>query len=121
MKANFLVSCAVAAILSGSAVAANAAETVQTAAADQPNVGDIIVTAQRRDESIQKVPLTIQAFSGDTLSKLNVVTFNDLLKYTPNVTYSNNGPGQGAIFMRGLSSGFASATLNGIMNSNCRQ
>src|SRR5882757_809828 len=66
MKANFLVSCAVAAILSGSAVAANAAETVQTAAADQPNVGDIIVTAQRRDESIQKVPLTIQAFSGDT-------------------------------------------------------
>ena len=31
--------------------------------------------------------------------------FDDLLKYTPNVTFSGNGPGQGNIFMRGLSSG----------------
>ena len=31
-----------------------------------------------------------------------MTTFNDLLKYTPNVTYSGNGPGTGNIFMRGL-------------------
>jgi iron complex outermembrane recepter protein len=66
---------------------------------------DIIVTANRRDQSLQDVPVTLQAFSTDTLSKLNVTTINDLLKYTPNVTFSNNGPGQGAIFMRGLSAG----------------
>ena len=34
------------------------------------------------------------------------MTFDDLLKYTPNVTYGNNGPGQGEIIMRGLSNGF---------------
>ncbi|EGD58640.1 TonB-dependent receptor [Novosphingobium nitrogenifigens DSM 19370] len=68
---------------------------------------EIIVTAQRRNESLQSVPMTLQALSGDTLSKLNVTTFNDLLKYTPNVTFGSNGPGQGAIFMRGLSTGFA--------------
>ena len=81
---------------------------------------DIIVTAQRRNESIQKVSLTIQAFSTDTLSKLNITSIEGLLKYTPNVTFSNNGPGQGAIFLRGLSAGFAgqqsSATIGGFPN-----
>lgn len=81
---------------------------------------DIVVTANRRDQSQQDVPMTLQAFSTDTLSKLNVTTFDDLIKYTPNVTFSNNGPGSGAIFMRGLSAGFAgaqsSATIGGFPN-----
>ena len=127
MKTRFLTSCAVAALFGSAAHAApetpavTAAATapkpaagVTTTAADPdpqpdpgaPVAGDIIVTAQRRNESLQKVPLTIQAFTGETLSQLNVTTFNDLLKYTPNVTYGNNGPGQGAIFLRGLSAGF---------------
>jgi iron complex outermembrane recepter protein len=92
---------------------------VPAAEADRAST-DIIVTATRRDQSQQDVPMTLQAFNTDTLSKLNVTTFNDLLKYTPNVTFSNNGPGQGAIFMRGLSAGFAgqqsSATIGGFPN-----
>lgn len=123
MKTRYLLSCAVAAMLGGATQAATAAPLIAPTATpvaadptapDAPAVaapdqagGDIIVTAQRRAQSIQDVPLTIQAFSGDTLGKLNVTTFNDLLKYTPNVTFSSNGPGSGAIFMRGLSSGFA--------------
>ena len=89
-------------------------------ASSDTSLSDIVVTANRRDESIQDVALTIQAFGTETLSKLNVSTINDLLKYTPNVTFSNNGPGQGAIFMRGLSAGFAgqqsSATVGGFPN-----
>ena len=72
-----------------------------------PGVAEIVVTAQRRNESLEKVPLTIQAFTGQTLQQLQVTTLDDLLKYTPNVTYGNNGPGQGNIFIRGLSAGFA--------------
>lgn len=87
---------------------------------DDGSVAQIVVTATRRDQSIQDVPMTLQAFSTDTLSKLNVTTIDNLLKYTPNVTFSNNGPGQGAIFMRGLSAGFAggqsSATIGGFPN-----
>ena len=41
------------------------------------------------------MPLTIQAFTGDTLSKLNITTFNDLLQFTPNVTFGSNGPRSG--------------------------
>ena len=51
--------------------------------------------------------MTVQAFTGQArCSKQNITTLNDLLKYTPNVTLGTNGPGQGDIFMRGLSAGF---------------
>src|SRR6202000_3364199 len=63
---------------------------------------------------------TIQAFTGDTLADLNVNTIDDILKYTPNVTYGTNGPGQGEITMRGLSNGFrgsqSSATIGNFPN-----
>ena len=116
MKANYLVSCAAAALLSASASAAFADTAAPaTAASAATGVEEVIVTAQRRTESIQKVPMTIQALTGDTLSKLNVYNLDDLIKYTPNVSYASNGPGQGNIFMRGLSAGFvgnqSSATI----------
>ncbi len=49
-----------------------------------------------------------------------MTTFDDVLKYLPNVTFSSNGPGQGNIYMRGLSAGFAgnqsSAAINPFPN-----
>ncbi|MBU6269565.1 MAG: TonB-dependent receptor [Sphingomonadales bacterium] len=117
LKTSFLFSCAAVALL-GCAGTAHADTTHADMApvADAPAAsGDIIVTAQRRDESIQDVPMTLQALSGESLSQFNIVTFDDLLKFTPNVTYGSNGPGAGAIFMRGLSAGFvgnqSSATI----------
>ena len=77
------------------------------AAASTGGLEEIVVTAQRRSENIQDVPITIQAMTGEQLSQLNVSSFNELLKYTPNVTYSGNGPGAGNIFLRGLSAGGA--------------
>jgi iron complex outermembrane receptor protein len=123
MKSRFLVSCAAVAILSGSAGAAFAADADATAAA-QPDAGtgvqEVVVTAQRRTESVQKVPMTVQAFSTNTIAQLNLSTLQDLLKYTPNVTYGSNGPGQGSVFMRGLSAGQAgnqsSATVGNFPN-----
>jgi len=65
---------------------------------------DVIITANRREETLEDVPITVQAITGDQLKELNVATTYDLLKYTPNVTYSGNGPGTGNIFIRGLGS-----------------
>lgn len=135
MKSRYLGSCAAAALFAGAVHAQTApapapapalatapvpagAAAEQGAVATTPPAGaapppadattsDIIVTATRRDESIQKVPLTIQAFTGATLSQLNVSNFNDLIKFTPNVTFGDNGPGAGSIFLRGLSTGFS--------------
>ena len=100
MKGRYKISCAVLALLSASTVAAVAQE------ASSGGIEEITVSAERRDMSVQKVPSTIQAFSGQELEDLNVTTFDDLLKLTPNVTFGNNGPGQGEITMRGLSNGF---------------
>jgi outer membrane receptor protein involved in Fe transport len=68
-------------------------------------IQEITVTATRRTENMQNVPIQIQALTGETLTQLNVTTFDDYIKYLPNVTTANNGPGQNEIFMRGLSAG----------------
>jgi outer membrane receptor protein involved in Fe transport len=104
MKPNPKISAAVAAILGASSttvVFAAAADT-STGTAASAELQEVVVTAERRAENIQDVPITVQAITGEQLTKLNVTNFNDLLKYTPNVTYSGNGPGTGNIFMRGL-------------------
>jgi len=105
LKCVLFAGCALVA-LSGTA-RAQTAPAAPAASDAVPASGEIVVTATRRNESIQNVPMTLQALSGDALGKLNVTNFNDLLKYTPNVTFASNGPGQGAIFMRGLATGFA--------------
>jgi len=104
VKAKYMISCACVAILSGSAGAAMAASE---APAGATGVEEVVVTAQRRNETIEKVPMTIQALTGQSLTRLNITTLEDVLKLLPNVTFNNNGPGQGNLFMRGLSAGSA--------------
>jgi iron complex outermembrane receptor protein len=106
MNSNSKLSYAIAAILSGSGMGVGIVHaTPATEATESEGIQEIVVTAQRRTESIENVPITIQAFTGDSLKQLNVTSFEDLLRYTPNVTFSGNGPGTGNIFIRGLSSG----------------
>jgi iron complex outermembrane recepter protein len=104
MKPNPKITAAVAAILSAPTAAIVFAAPADTtnATATGAELQEVIVTAERRTENLQDVPITIQAITGDQLAKLNVTNFNDLLKYTPNVTFSGNGPGTGNIFIRGL-------------------
>ena len=118
MKARYMVSCAAIALFgAGAGMAAadenapaqGAAAPTQVAEAppDSTAIQEVVVTAQRRTQTSESVPMTLQVLTGAALEQQNISTFDDLLKYTPNVTYGNNGPGQGAIFMRGLSAGFA--------------
>jgi iron complex outermembrane recepter protein len=81
----------------------------QSQSAETPGdgLGEIIVTALRRSESIQDVPISMQALTSKSLSELNIATFNDYVKFLPNVTTADSGPGQSEIFMRGLSVGSA--------------
>jgi iron complex outermembrane recepter protein len=106
LKANHKIACAVATIL-GTHVGA-AAHAADAADADESTgIAEVTVTAQRREESIQNVPITIQAITGAQLSQLSISTFDDVIKFLPNVTFGSTGPGQGEIFMRGLSAGVA--------------
>ncbi len=98
-KLAYAVSVALASAAAQAAFAADAPADEEQASA---GITEVVVTAQRRSESIQDVPITVQAVTGEQLKALGVQSFNDLMKYTPNVTFSGNGPGTGNIFLRGL-------------------
>ena len=49
-------------------------------------VEEIIVTATKRAESIQDVPISISAYSGDFLENSDIRTLQDLSLYAPNFT-----------------------------------
>jgi iron complex outermembrane recepter protein len=103
---NSKISLAIAAILGTTSLGSQAAEQLSNAApAGTDSLEEIVVTAQRRTESMQDVPIAMQAFTAETLTQLNVTTFDDYLKFLPNLTTANNGPGQNEVFMRGLSAG----------------
>ncbi|MGA8707031.1 MAG: TonB-dependent receptor [Steroidobacteraceae bacterium] len=114
MNSNFKLRHAIATILSGSALGTLSVGAIGVAhaaadsdATDSGAIPEIVVTAERRSESLENVPITVQAITGTQLQDLNLQTTEDILRYTPNVTFASNGPGQGNIFMRGLSAGGA--------------
>jgi outer membrane receptor protein involved in Fe transport len=105
---NSRVASAIATVLAASSSQSGWAQETETVGLEE-----IVVTAQRRTESLQDVPIAIQALTADTLSELSVTTFDDFVRYLPSVTAPSNGPGQGNIFMRGLSVGQAGSQSSG--------
>lgn len=65
----------------------------------------VTVTAQKRTENLQKVPISIQVLGNEKLEQLNVGSFDDYVKYLPSVSYQTFGPGFAQIAMRGVSNG----------------
>lgn len=84
----------------GASPSANAAP-----AAGDAQPGDIVVTAQKRSESIQKVPISLQALGTATLEQHQVQSFDDYAKLLPSVSFQSFGPGQSQLFFRGIASG----------------
>jgi outer membrane receptor protein involved in Fe transport len=80
------------------------AASPERSSAEEGELFEVLVTASRREENLQNVPITIQAITGEHLNELSLRTFNDLQKYTTNITNSGNGPGTANIFIRGLGS-----------------
>jgi outer membrane receptor protein involved in Fe transport len=79
----------------GLAVAAEPAETGQ--------LEEVVVTAQKRVEDAQKVPISIQVLNSEALENLHVTDFSSFAQYIPSLSYRSWGPGQTAFFFRGIS------------------
>ena len=71
-----------AAIAVCGAAAAGAQTATSNTAANDTELETIVVTAQKRSEDIQKVPLSIQALSTEKLEQLHIANFNDYVKYS---------------------------------------
>ncbi|MFZ4688534.1 MAG: TonB-dependent receptor [Polymorphobacter sp.] len=95
--------------------AAFAQAPAATAAVENPDaLEDIVVTAQRRSESAQSVPIAVSAFSADLLSQRGIATPLQLIQYVPNLFGSNNtGLGSAnAYYIRGLGNTETIATFD---------
>ena len=76
---------------------------VRTAAVQDD--ADIVVTAQRRAENLQDVPIAITAMGTETLDELQVDEFNDYARLVPSLSFRSLGPGSANVYFRGVSSG----------------
>ncbi|WP_338426696.1 TonB-dependent receptor [Sphingopyxis kveilinensis] len=82
--------------------------TSGTALAQQANVeddNDIVVTASKREENLQDVPLAITAIGNERLGELQVKEFQDVVKFLPSVTIQTLAPGFSQVYFRGVASG----------------
>ena len=67
-------------------------------------IEEIVVTATKRAESTQDIPVAVQALGHITLEQTDVDVFTDYLLQLPSVSSGGSGPGQGTIYIRGLAS-----------------
>ena len=114
MKAHFtkhLAAASVLALASSISTTAHAQQdadatpaTVQQAPAPDEEAGDIVVTAQRRTERLQDVPVAVSVVSGAALERSNLKTLEDVSARLPNVKITS-GPLVDQINIRGVGSG----------------
>jgi len=67
------------------------------------SLGEIVVTATRKQESLQKVPISVQALGMDKLEQHQVSNFTDYVGLLPSVSFDTLGPGRSNLFFRGIS------------------
>ena len=79
------------------------AQQAQTTRSTQ--VEEVVVTAEKRSESVQKVPLAISALSGARLAREGADKFEDIALMAPSVSFSNNGSTEDKVVMRGITAG----------------
>jgi outer membrane receptor protein involved in Fe transport len=68
-------------------------------------LGTVTVTAQKREENLQKVPISINVLGEQTLEQQNVNSFEEVVRLLPSVSFSTFGPGFGQVYMRGVANG----------------
>jgi iron complex outermembrane recepter protein len=86
------------AALGGTAFAEEAEENAE----EKSGLNTVIITAQRRSESLQEVPLSVTAIYGDKLREDNMASIEDVSSQTPGLVFSSFSVGQPEIAIRGI-------------------
>jgi iron complex outermembrane receptor protein len=76
----------------------------ETKSTESLTIEEVVVTARNREESLSDVPISVSAYSSEQLSDLGINDVEDLINYTPGVSFDAGGStATGSIVMRGLS------------------
>ena len=70
-----------------------------------PDETEIIITATKREENLQNVPISVQAIGTRRLDQLNISNFEDYTKQLPSVSFQTAAPGFTTVYMRGVATG----------------
>src|SRR5688500_15200041 len=71
----------------------------------QSDDADIVITAQKREENLQDVPIAVTAFGTEKLDELQVNEFADYARQVPSISFQSAGPGFSNVYFRGVASG----------------
>src|SRR3546814_18780275 len=104
---------AVGSLAAGTGVYAQEAPEPRASSGDS---GEIVVTAQRREERLQDVPLSISAVSGDALEKAGTSNIAGLATFTPSLTYAEFNASAPNTYIPGLGPPF-----HQIGKASCRE
>ncbi len=80
--------------------------------ASRRSIQEIVVTAQKKEEVLQDVPISITAFTGEFLKEAGVPGIHELVRYAPNVHYANESPCCAPVFIRGFGSPFVASSFD---------
>ncbi len=89
----------------GPDAASNAQESGAQSDGGTRTLESVTVTAQKRTENLQEVPISIQVLGTERLRDLQVADFDDFARFLPSVSVESGGPGFGQVYMRGVASG----------------
>jgi outer membrane receptor protein involved in Fe transport len=98
-RKNFIVKPLALAVVLGTVASA------EVFAAESLALEEVIVTAQKRDQSLQDVPISMAVLGSTALENLGVNGLEDFAALLPSMNYVSLGPGSGNVYMRGISSG----------------
>ncbi len=87
------------------AIASAVLVSANTIAQEDMMIEEVIVSAQKKTENLQNVPISVTTLSSDELDSLNIKDFADYVLQLPAASAVQRRPGQGQIFMRGISDG----------------
>jgi len=105
--------------LSGATWAADQGGETDNATRAQPatDLAEVIVSAEKRDSTVQKTPISMTAISGADLQAQGVNSLAEVAQQVPGVSFKTSGPGQTEFEMRGLTStGGESPTVGFYLN-----
>ena len=105
LRRAILASASVLTLMSG------AAQAQQAASSTEGGVPEIIVTAQKREENVNTVPMSITAATGEQLKRAGVTEVRDLVKIAPGFSFADSYVGSPIYTLRGI--GFSDISLGG--------
>ena len=81
---------ATASVSAVAAIAPHANAQEAAGSSDAPMIEELVVTAEKREQSLQDVPSAVSAYTSEKRDVLGVGTVEDLARITPGVSYTNN-------------------------------